>query len=85
MSKATERQMVQIMKLKEMLNSLFNLCNRELNNNHKTEDEAIESAKRIMQNEINIWFRVGIGTTKQLIQLRNLFDDIIKCFDKVGE
>ena len=73
------------MKLKEMLNSLFNLCNRELNNNHKTEDEAIESAKRLMQNEINMWFRVGIGTTKQLIQLRNLFDDIIKCFDKVGE
>ena len=73
------------MKLKEMLNSLFNLCNRELNNNHKTEDEAIESAKRLMQNEINMWFRVGIGTTKQLIQLRNLFDDIIKCFDKVVE
>ena len=73
------------MKLKEMLNSLFNLCNRELNNNHKTEDEAIESAKRLMQNEINMWFRDGIGTIKQLIQLRNLFDDIIKCFDKVGE
>jgi len=70
---------------KEMLNSLFNLCNRELNNNHKTEDEAIESAKRIMQNEINMWFRVGIGTTKQLVDLRNLFDDIIKCFDKVVE
>ena len=33
------------MKTKEMLNSLFNLCNRELNNNHKTEYEAIESAK----------------------------------------
>lgn len=73
------------MKLKEMLNSLVNLCGRELNNNHKTEDEAIESAKRVMQNEINMWFRVGIGTTKQLIQLRNLFDDIVKCFDRVVE
>ena len=71
------------MTTKEMLNSLFYLCNRELNNNHKTEDEAIECAKRLMQNEINMWFRVGIGSTKQLIQLRNLFDDIIKCFDKV--
>ena len=71
------------MKLKEMLNSLVNLCGRELNNNHKTEDEAIESAKKVMQNEINMWFRVGIGTTKQLIQLRNLFDDIVKCFDRV--
>lgn len=70
------------MKTKEMLNSLFNLCNRELNNNHKSEQEAIESAKRLMQNEINMWFRVGIGTTKQLIELRNLFDDIIKCFDR---
>lgn len=71
------------MKTKEMLNSLFNLCERELNNNHKSEEEAIESAKRLMQNEINMWFRVGIGTTKQLIELRNLFDDIVKCFDKV--
>lgn len=71
------------MTTKEMLNSLLNLCNRELNNNHTSENEAIESAKRIMQNEINMWFRVGIGTTKQLTTLRNLFDDIIKCFDKV--
>ena len=71
------------MKTKEMLNSLVNLCERELNNNHYSEEEAIESAKRIMQNEINMWFRTGIGTTKQLIQLRNLFDDIVKCFDRV--
>lgn len=67
----------------EMLRSLFNLCERELNNNHKTEDEAIESAKALMQNEIDMWFRVGIGTTKQLVELRNLFDDIVKCFDRV--
>lgn len=73
------------MKTQEMLNSLLNLCNYELNNNHKSEDEAIESAKKRMQNEINMWFRVGIGTTKQLITLRNLFNDIIKCFDKVGD
>ena len=67
----------------EMLKSLFNLCERELNNNHKTEDEAIESAKALMQNEIDMWFRVGIGTTKQLVELRSLFDDIVKCFDRV--
>lgn len=71
------------MTTKEMLNSLFNLCERELNNNHKTESEAIESAKRIMQNEIDMWFRVGIGTIKQLITFKNLFSDIIKCFDRV--
>ena len=65
-----------------MLNSLFNLCERELNNNHRTESEAMESAKRVMQNEINMWFRVGIGTIKQLITLRNLFSDILKCFDR---
>ena len=34
------------MKTKEMLNSLVNLCWRELNNNHYSEEEAIESAKR---------------------------------------